>query len=134
MTDERSDAARNEAETIAGTVPAMLEKLAERLGASMGASAVFGAPVQEGGRTVIPVAQAMIGTGAGGGGPAEGEEGSGMGAGGGAMTRPLGYIEVSSSGAAFVPLQRPWADVKLVLAYTALALVVGRLLVRLVRG
>jgi uncharacterized spore protein YtfJ len=132
------DGARTEAEAIAGKLPTLLAGLAERMGASAGAKAVFAEPVSEGGRTVIPVAQAIIGTGGGGGGGGGGAEdagaGSGLGAGGGAMTRPIGYIELTAGGAAFVPLQRPWADAKLVLVYTLLVLVVGRLAVKLLRG
>jgi uncharacterized spore protein YtfJ len=96
--------------------------------------AVFGEPVSEGGRTVIPVAQSIVGTGGGGGGGEDAGAGSGLGAGGGAMTRPIGYIELTAGGAAFVPLQRPWADAKLELVYTLLVLVVGRLAVKLLRG
>jgi uncharacterized spore protein YtfJ len=128
------DGARTEAEAIAGKLPTLLAGLAERMGASAGAKAVFAEPVSEGGRTVIPVAQAIIGTGGGGGGAEAAGAGSGLGAGGGAMTRPIGYIELTAGGAAFVPLQRPWADAKLVLVYTLLVLVVGRLAVKLLRG
>jgi uncharacterized spore protein YtfJ len=133
MTDDNEKAAYEEAESIASRVPGLLEGLADRLGAVSGASAVFGDPVERDGRTVIPVAQAMVGSGAGGGGAATGPD-SGLGAGGGAMTRPLGYIEISAGGAAFVPLKRPWADAKLVLVYTLLALVISRTLIKLLRG
>ena len=134
MTEEQMDAAREAAEEMANKVPGLLEGLAEKLGGSAGAQAVFGEPVREDGRTVIPVAQSIVGTGGGGGGSNEDRAGSGLGGGGGAMTRPLGYIEVTPSGAAFVPLRQPWADPKLVLAYTLLALVVARMLVKLIRG
>lgn len=132
MSDESMDAAREQAEDVAAKLPPMLERLADKLGANAGASAVFGKPVKEGGRTVVPVAQTVIGTGGGGGG--DSAQGSGLGAGGGAMTKPLGYIEVTADGAAFVPNQQPWADPKLVFVYTLLALVVARTLVKLVRG
>ena len=134
MTEEQMGAAREEAENMANKVPAMLEGLAEKIGANAGAQAVFGDPVKEDGRKVIPVAQSIVGTGAGGGGNADDQAGSGLGAGAGALTRPLGYIEVTPDGAAFVPLRQPWAEPRLVFAYTLLALVVARTLVKLVRG
>ena len=133
MTDERTTEAVQSAEDMASKVPRMLEALAERLGASAGASAVFGEPGERNGITVIPVAQSMVGTGAGGGGQADGSD-SGLGAGGGALTRPLGYIEVSATGARFVPGRRPWQDPLLVLAATPIVFILARTLVKLVRG
>ncbi len=121
------------AEEAAGAGSArMLGTVLERLGASSGARAVFGKPVEQDGRTVIPVAQSIIGIGGGGGGSEA--SGIGQGAGGGARTSPLGYIEVSADGTAFVPLKRPWQEPALVLAYAVLALVVLRAAVRLIRG
>lgn len=134
MTDEQMENAREHAEDMASKVPGLLEGLAEKIGANAGAKAVFGETVREGGRTVIPVAQSVVGTGAGGGGSQDEAAGSGIGAGGGALTRPLGYIEVTAEGAEFVPLRRPWADPKLVLAYATIVLIVSRALVKLVRG
>lgn len=134
MADDATQAAYEEAERMAEKVPRVLEDLVKRLGAHTGASAAFGKPVERNGRTVIPVAQSVIGTGGGGGGAANEAEGSGLGAGGGAMTKPLGYIEITDHGAAFVPLQQPWADAKLVLAYSLLALVGARMVVKLIRG
>jgi uncharacterized spore protein YtfJ len=133
MTDKDANEAYAEAETAAGQVPSLLARLAERLGTSAGAKAAFGEPVTEGGRTVIPVAQSMVGVGAGGGDPADGSD-SGVGGGGGALTRPLGYIELTSAQAEFVPLTKPWADAKLVLAYAAIVLILARMVVKLVRG
>jgi uncharacterized spore protein YtfJ len=135
MTDENTrEEAYAEAEAMASKVPGMLEGLAERLGANAGAKAVFGEAVEKDGRTIIPVAQSMIGTGAGGGGGEGPQQGSGIGAGGGAMTKPLGYIEIDAGGASFKPLSQPWTDAKLVFAYTLLALVISRTLVKLIRG
>ena len=134
MTDEQTDAAREHAEDMASKVPGLLEGLAEKIGANAGSKAVFGEPVREGQRTVIPVAQAIVGTGAGGGGNQDDAAGSGLGAGGGALTRPLGYIEVTAERADFMPLRRPWADPKLVLAYATIVLIVSRTLVKLIRG
>jgi uncharacterized spore protein YtfJ len=135
MTDESTQAAYDDAEAMASKIPGLLEGLAERLGTHAGAKAVFGDPVERDGLTVIPVAQSMIGTGAGGGGGTDqAQQGSGVGAGGGAMTRPVGYIEISSAGAVFKPLAQPWTDVKLVLAYSLIALVAARMVVKLIRG
>ena len=64
MTDEQMDAARKHAEDMASKVPGLLEGLAEKIGANAGAKAVFGQPVREGERTVIPVAQSIVGAGA----------------------------------------------------------------------
>jgi len=93
---------------------------------------VFGEPVEKEGRTVIPVAQSMWGSGAGSG-MSDGE-GSGSGAGGGAMTKPVGYIEVTGQGASFVPLARPWQDAKLVLAWAVAIWLISRALNRILRG
>jgi uncharacterized spore protein YtfJ len=128
--DDTTRDAHAEAEARAA-LPDLLQRLADRLGAHVGASAAFGEPVEQDGRTVIPVAQSMIGTGVGGGG--EGAE-SGLGGGGGAMTRPLGYIEVTAAGAEFVPLKKPWLDAKIVFAFTLLIFVSSRAIVRLIRG
>jgi uncharacterized spore protein YtfJ len=110
--DEATQTARAAAE---GGMPGLLASMAEKVGATAKVSAVFGEPVERDGLTVIPVAQAMWGSGAGSGG--SDEDGSGSGAGGGALTRPLGYIELSGSSATYVPLQKPWQDAKLVLAW-----------------
>ena len=132
MTDDETQAyADAEAAAQAG-VGRLLERVAEQIGMHAGAKAVFGDPVERGAVTVIPVAQIAIGTGAGGGTSADDETGSG--AGGGAATRPIGYIEISDEGAAYVPLRRPLLDPVVMLALAPLALIVGRTLVRLIRG
>jgi uncharacterized spore protein YtfJ len=130
MTDDK-DKALDEAEAAARSGSArLLELVLERLGAHAGARAVFGEPVEKEGRTVIPVAQSMIGTGAGSGGDGSG---SGEGAGGGAVSRPIGYIEVTAQRTVFVPLKQPWQDPGLVLAYSVLGLVLVRMAARLIR-
>ena len=137
MTDEHTnqsaDEAMAEAEGVAREVPELLERLAERIGAHAGASAAFGEPVERDGVTVIPVAQSVLGSGAGGGGQLDGPD-SGLGAGAGAVTRPLGYIEITGDGAVFVPNRRPWADPLLVLAYATIVLIASRAVVKVVRG
>lgn len=110
----------------------MIDRLADRIGAHSGSRAVFGDPIEKGQRTVIPVAQSMWGSGAGTGDSVE--DGSGAGGGGGAMSKPLGYIEITPSSARFVPLHRPWQDVKLILAYAFGAWLLSRGLNRILRG
>jgi len=117
---------------LEGGIPGLLASMAEKVGATARVSAVFGEPVQQGGHTVIPVAQTMWGSGAGSG--TSDEDGSGSGAGGGALTRPMGYIEVTGQGASYVPLQKPWQDAKLVLAWAVAVWLVARAFNRLLRG
>ena len=97
-----------------------------------GARAVFGEPVERDGLTVIPVAQMIYGTGAGGGTSADDE--SGAGAGGGALTRPLGYIEIGTDGAVFQPIRQPWQNATLIVSIAFAALLVAKALRTLLRG
>lgn len=128
----RGKATRRAEEAAEGGVPGLLASLADRIGARAGVSAVFGEPVEKDGRTVIPVAQSMWGSGAGSG--MSEEDGYGSGGGGGAATRPVGYIEITGQGAEFVPLQRPWQDPKLVIAWAIAIWLVARALNRILRG
>lgn len=89
------DAVEAAAESPAGKFLALL---AEKLGAVAKAEAVFGAPVERDGVTVIPVARARFGFG-GGTGKRRGEEGAG--GGGGAQVSPLGFIELRNGEATF---------------------------------
>jgi len=118
-------------EAAAGFDSTMLERLADTIGAHSGSRAVFGDPVEQDGRTVIPVSQSMFGSG-GGSGTSE-DAGTGGGGGGGAMSRPVGFIEIDADGSRFRPLSPPWQDAKLVLAYAVGAWLILRTLVRLVR-
>jgi uncharacterized spore protein YtfJ len=120
-----------EAAAEGGTV-GLVASLADRVGRNAGVSAVFGDPVEKDGRTVIPVAQSIWGGGAGSGLSEEDAGGSGVGA--GAASRPLGYIEVTGQGADYVPLQRPWQDAKLVIAWAFAIWLVSRALNRILRG
>src|SRR3989337_961802 len=77
---------------------------------------VYGEPIEAHGVTVVPVAQTYFGFGAGGGmgrNPSEGgaQQGVGGGGGGGGVVRPIGFIEITSSGARWVPMTRPWQRV-----------------------
>ena len=83
----------------------LLSMLAERIPARLGASAVYGAPVERDGVTVVPVATARFGIGAGGGSDDEGQQGEG--GGGGGMTTPVGYIELKEGRSRFVPIVHP---------------------------
>ncbi len=133
QTNETADEAMAEAESAAREVPHLLERLAERIGGHAGASAAFGEPVERDGVTVIPVAQAVLGSGAGGGGRLDSPD-SGLGAGAGAVTRPMGYIEITETGAVYVPNRKPWQDPILVLTYATIVLILARTVVKLVRG
>jgi uncharacterized spore protein YtfJ len=131
MNKDRSQAYAD-AEAAAGSVAArMLEAVLERIGLHTGARAVFGEAVERDGRSVIPVAQTMFGAGAGSGSSKESD--SGEGAGGGAISRPVGYIEITARGTEFVPLRRPWQEPALVVAYALVGLIVLRTVVRLAR-
>jgi len=122
-----------EAERAAeGGMAGLLAGVVERIGANAGVNAVFGEPVDKDGWTVITVAQSMWGSGAGSG--MSEEDGAGSGGGGGAATRPLGYIEIGSQGARFVPLQRPWQDARLIIAWAVSIWVVARAVNRILRG
>ena len=100
-TDQAMDKARQAAEG------GLVAELADRVGARAGVEAVFGAPVEQGGVTVVPVARLSWGFG-GGGGAASGEaEGEGSGGGGGVMATPAGFIEIADGQAEFRPIGSP---------------------------
>jgi hypothetical protein len=131
--ERAKDKAFKQAEDAAGGgASGLLASLAERIGARAGVGAVFGEPVEKDGRTVIPVAQSMWGSGVGSG--MSGEDGYGSGGGGGAATRPVGYIEITGHGADFVPLQKPWQDARLILAWAFAIWLMSRALNRILRG
>ena len=92
----------------------------ENMVKSLNVNAVFGQPVQEGGVTIIPVAQVGYAFGAGAGyghsaeeapgAPGAGEEaGSGAGSGGGGMgrARPVGFIRIAPDGVTYEPIMDP---------------------------
>ena len=60
LTDDEAEAAQKD-------MSARLAELAEAIGRQANAAAVFGSPVVDGDRTVIPVAEAKFGLGAGDG-------------------------------------------------------------------
>jgi uncharacterized spore protein YtfJ len=101
-----------------------LERLASRIGGHAKVQAVFGEPVERDGVTVIPVARVRWGVGGGGG---EGPEGSGSGGGGGVTAEPVGYIEITASGATFRPMPRSFSPAQAVGAAVAAAIVLRAL-------
>ncbi len=113
-------------ETIAGVKDALGERLS--------AQTAYGDPVEVDGVTVIPVARVALGFGAGGGvGEAKHSENGedapqpvGGGGGGGGAVQPLGFIEITSTGARWVPLEPSQAELALrVLSLLAIMLPFG---------
>ena len=90
------------------------------------ARTVYGEPIEAHGVTVIPVAATYFGFGAGG----RGGRGGGSGGGGGGTVRPIGFIEVTASGARWVPITRPWQRVAVGVVAPVLALLAGRVVRR----
>jgi len=128
------DAHEEATAAAAGPRDALLERLAERLGGRAKAEAVFGAPVQHGEVTVIPVARVRWGLGAGGGEDRRTDgAASGFGGGGGVAADPVGYIEIGSAGAVFRPIGHDYANPGFVLAAAFAASIVIRALGRLRR-
>ncbi len=76
-----------EAEAMRKDMSPQLVELAEAIGKKANATAVFGSPVVDGDRTVIPVAEARFGLGVGDGLIAKG-------LGGGMTAKPLGFIVI----------------------------------------
>ena len=82
------------------TISPDLTELAQIIGKQANANAVFGAPIVDGERTVIPVAQARFAVGVGDGLIAKGL--------GGAMTaKPLGFIVIDKDGVRFERMPQP---------------------------
>jgi uncharacterized spore protein YtfJ len=89
-----------EAEALQKDIAPQLAELAEMIGKKANATAVFGSPIVDGDRTVIPVAHARFGVGVGDGLIAKGL--------GGAMTaKPLGFIVIDKSGVRFRKTPQP---------------------------
>ena len=100
-------------------VQEMLKQVSDRVETSASARAIFGEPVTQGNKTVIPVARVRYSYGAGGGSgeapdPAHGDRNGakaamakGSGGGGGAMVNvtPVGYIEITLEATRFVSVE-----------------------------
>jgi uncharacterized spore protein YtfJ len=82
----------------------LVVRIAEKMGLHAGASSVYGAPVEQGGVTVIPVARVRYGFGAGSGSDASG---GGAGGGGGVIAKPSGYIEIGNGTSKFHRIDDP---------------------------
>jgi uncharacterized spore protein YtfJ len=115
-----------------GSGDALIERLAERVGGHAKVDAVFGAAVQQGGVTVIPVGRVRWGVG-GGGGESVAEGASGSGGGGGVAADPIGYIEITGAGASFRRIGHPAANPILILVSAVSVAIVLRALTRLLR-
>ena len=89
-----------EAEALQKDIPPQLAELAEAIGKKANATAVFGSPIVDRERTVIPVAQARFGLGLGDGLIAKG-------LGGGMTAKPLGFIVIDGSGVRFQRTPQP---------------------------
>jgi uncharacterized spore protein YtfJ len=102
--------------------------LAERVGARAGVAAIFGAPVERDGVTVVPVGASRWMFGGGGGhGRRAGEEGEGSGGGGAATVTPIGYIEVTGAGARFRRIGPSLTPATLVAGAAAVAVILRSL-------
>lgn len=98
----------------------LLERLVSQVGGRAHVQSVFGDPVERASVTVIPVARVRWGVGGGGGAA---PEGSGSGGGGGVAADPIGYIEITSTGATFRPIGRSFGAAALIAASIAAAIV-----------
>ena len=108
--------AKREAEADAAASGDRFNRLVESLGATASASAVFGAPVEKDGVTIVPVARVRYGVG-GGGGRGSGRKKKrdsddagqevGYGHGGGVQAAPVGYIEISGGKAEYKRIVDP---------------------------
>src|SRR5688572_33407335 len=115
--DDLERAMREAEDSMRGGLNDIPVRLADRVGSRAAATAVFGAPVERDGVTVIPVARVAWGVGGGGGkGTHEHGEGEGSGGGGGAMASPAGYIELSCGTAAHKSIGSPVSPAPLLAA------------------
>jgi len=109
----------------------VLDRLARTIGRGAGAGAVFGAPVERDGVSVIPVAVSRFAFGGGGGrGPTADGRGEGQGGGGAAAARPCGFIEIRGGRARFRRIWDPRSIVVAALAAVATASLAARLIGR----
>ena len=139
FTGAAADAASKAERAASGPQDAFLEKLAERVGGKASIKAVFGEPISQNGKTIVPVAKIRWGFGGGTGtGPvseaADAPSGSGTGAGGGVTAEPIGYLEIGDEGAAFKPIASAYPSPLFLLAAGFAGSLVIRAIARLIRG
>ncbi len=112
----------------------LIARLAESIGARAAAATAFGAAVNRGHVTVIPVASTAWGFGGGGRAAAtpaaKAIRPDGSGGGGGARVRPVGYILMRDDDAEFRPIGGPIIPL---LALVGLGLVGGVVASRMLR-
>jgi uncharacterized spore protein YtfJ len=126
------------------TIGDVLNTITERLNATGHVKTIYGEPIVADGKTIIPVAEVKYGFGAGGGqqqepssreGGPEGESAgssdasqgrSGMGGGGGISVRPVGVVEVSSTGTRYISFNQGRKIALSVLAGMVLGMIVFR--------
>ncbi|MGH7044826.1 MAG: spore germination protein GerW family protein [Stellaceae bacterium] len=96
-----------------------LRSLGNRLQAGASICQLYGEPVEQSGRTIVPVARMRYGFGAGGGS----KHGGG---GAGIDLRPVGVIEITDEGTRFLPLRRPLPLVVALLGGLLLGYKLGR--------
>src|SRR5271156_5293972 len=89
-----------DAEALQRDIHPQLAELAETIGKKANTTAVFGSPIVDGDRTVIPGAQARFGLGGGDGFIAKG-------VGGGMTAKPLGFIVIDKNGVRFQKTPQP---------------------------
>jgi uncharacterized spore protein YtfJ len=99
-----------DAEALQKEMSPPLVQLAETISKKANANAVFGSPIVDGERTVIPVAQARFGV-------SDGLIARGLG--GGMTAKPLGFIVIDRSGVRFYRTPQPS------LAALALGVIIG---------
>ncbi|HZA24683.1 MAG TPA: spore germination protein GerW family protein [Dehalococcoidia bacterium] len=126
------------------TIGDVLNTITERLNATGHVKTIYGEPIVADGKTIIPVAEVKYGFGGGGGqqqepssreGGPEGESAgssdasqgrSGMGGGGGISVRPVGVVEVSSTGTRYISFNQGRKIALSVLAGMVLGMIVFR--------
>ena len=119
------------AETDAPVRTTFIERLAEIMSRGASSAAVYGAPVERDGVTVIPVAKIRYGFGGGSGHRRPGEEGSG--GGGGVYARPVGYIEVKNGSSQYRRIRDPASMVPIITVSGLVGIPALRTLARLFR-
>jgi uncharacterized spore protein YtfJ len=98
--DETVDASR-------GVLERTVERVIDRVLSASDVRRVYGEPIREGSRTIVPVAKVHARFGFGGGsgrGPDEKSGGEGGGGGGTVAVRPIGYLEITPAETKFVPI------------------------------